>query len=172
MHAANEVGEYAGVGEGRREIATGTSKRERRRNCHPFSIRDFQVAAAEGVKLNVNRGLAIRIQRVIATIGPSIPTVDSGVAVSRFLHHRRPTTRWVCRGGSQTRPRYARLLADSAFHFNSIPCASFCSSSPILIFAIKLPPRRVLLDIATDIGEVVRVSNDVIVEAALPYGAS
>jgi hypothetical protein len=29
-----------------------------------------------------------------------------------------------------------------------------------------------LVDIATDIGQVVGVSNDVIVEAALPYGAS
>ena len=78
MHAADEVGEYAGVGEGRCEIATGTSTRERQRNCHPFSIRNFQVAAAEGVRLNVNRGFAIRNSPLIATIGLSIPAIDSG----------------------------------------------------------------------------------------------
>jgi hypothetical protein len=111
MHVANEMGKHAGVGEGRCEIAKGTGNRGQRRNCHPFSIRSFQVAAAEGVRLNLNRAFAIRIERLIATIGRSIPAIHPG---SQFRESTGAPTKWVCRGGSQNRPRYPRLLADLA----------------------------------------------------------
>jgi hypothetical protein len=55
-----------------------------------------------------------------------------------------------------------------ALHSKRIPR----SSLPSLVFAVEFPPGRVLVDIATDIGEVVSISDDVIVETALPHGAS
>jgi len=87
MHVANEVGKYAGVSEGSCEIATrwptkkvcrgGSQTRPRPlQNRHPFSIRNFQVIAAKGVTPNLNRAFAIRIWRLIATIGLSIPAID------------------------------------------------------------------------------------------------
>ena len=82
MHVADEVGKYAGVSEGRSEIARKTGKRRQNKIAIRSRLENFQVAAAEGVTLNLNRAFAIRNSGLIATIGLSIPTIGSVAAAT------------------------------------------------------------------------------------------